>query len=103
MMATMAEPTAACPGPRGAWAPVVDHGRCEAKGPCVPACPYDVLAIEHIHDDDWAALGLIGKARSLAHKRQTAYPVAAESCRGCGLCVEACPEHAITLVALATD
>ena len=25
--------------------PVIDPTRCEAKGPCVPICPYDVLAI----------------------------------------------------------
>ncbi len=94
--------TADCPGPRGAWEPVVDHGRCEAKGPCVPACPYDVLAVEPIRADDWAALNPLEKLRSFAHRRRTSYPVAIDQCRGCGECVAVCPEHAITLVARTT-
>ncbi len=48
--------------------------------------------------DDYGSLGLVGKLRSTAHRRMTAYPVHADRCQECGLCVEACPEGAITLV-----
>jgi 4Fe-4S ferredoxin len=43
-------------------------------------------------------LSLFGKARSVAHRRQTAYTPRADACHACGLCVVACPEAAITLV-----
>jgi NAD-dependent dihydropyrimidine dehydrogenase PreA subunit len=49
-------------------------------------------------DADFGSLGFLGKARSLAHRRQTAYAVRADQCHACGLCVVACPEAAITLV-----
>lgn len=76
---------------------MIDHGRCEAKGPCVDACPYDVLGVQQISSADWAELGVIAKLRSRAHGRRTAYAVAPDACRGCGLCVEVCPEQAIHL------
>ena len=78
--------------------PVVDHGRCEAKRDCVRECPYDVFEVRRMDLDDYASLGLMGKLRSTAHRRMTAYPVHADRCQECGLCVATCPEEAITLV-----
>ncbi len=58
--------------------PVVDHGRCEAKRDCVRVCPYDVFEVRRMDPDDFTALGLLGKLRTTAHRRMTAYPVNAD-------------------------
>jgi 4Fe-4S ferredoxin len=89
-----------CNAPAGAYRPVIDHARCEGKRDCVRVCPYDVFEVRRIDDADFAALGLLAKVKSLAHRRQTAYAVRAELCRACGQCVKACPEKAIKLRAL---
>ena len=91
-------PGEACKAPAGAWAPEINRGKCEGKGDCVEVCPYDVFEVRRIDDADFAALGFIGRLKSRAHKRQTAYTPGADRCRACGLCVLACPEKAITLV-----
>lgn len=79
--------------------PVIDHARCEGKRDCVRVCPYDVFEVRRIDDADFARLGALAKLKSLAHRRQTAYTPRADACHACGLCVTACPERAIKLVA----
>lgn len=86
-----------CKAPAGAWRPVVDHARCEGKKDCVAVCPYDVFEVRRMDDADYAGLGFLGKLKSLAHGRQTAYTPRADACHACGLCVVACPEKAIFL------
>ena len=88
-----------CEAKPGAFRPVVDRARCEAKGDCVEVCPYDVFEVRTIARDDFAALSLLGKLKSIAHGRRAAYAIRSEHCRACGLCVVACPERAIELVA----
>ena len=83
--------------PRDRVRPVVDHGRCEAKRACVAVCPVDVFEIRRITPEDFDRLRPLGKVRSVAHRRMTAYAVRADSCDGCGLCVTACPDQAIVL------
>ena len=78
--------------------PVIDHGRCEAKRECIAVCPYDVFEVHRMDVADFQGLGLMGKLRTTAHRRMTAYAVRAEDCNECGECVSACPEDAITLV-----
>ena len=82
-----------------AFAPEVDRAKCEGKRDCVDVCPYDVFEVRRIEDGDFAALGWLGKLKSVAHGRKTSYTPKADGCRACGLCVVACPEKAIRLVA----
>lgn len=86
-----------CRAEPGAWIPVVDHARCEGKKDCVAVCPYDVFEVRRIDDGDFAKLGFLGKLRSVAHGRKTAYTPRSDACQACGLCVVACPEQAISL------
>ncbi|WP_437502219.1 4Fe-4S binding protein [Sorangium sp. So ce1099] len=88
-----------CRAEPGAFRPVVDRNRCEAKGDCVEVCPYHVFEIARIASADFDALSLRGKLKSLVHGRKTAMTPNAAQCQACGLCVVACPEEAIQLVA----
>jgi NAD-dependent dihydropyrimidine dehydrogenase PreA subunit len=88
---------AECRQPPGRFEPVIDRSRCEAKGPCVPACPYSVLAIRPLADPDKASLGFFARLKARAHGNRQAYAIHPEACRACGKCVEVCPEKAITL------
>ena len=87
-----------CLAAPGKYVPVVDRGACEGKRDCVDVCPYDVFEVRRIDDADFAKLSFLGKMKSRAHDRQTAYTPKANLCQACGLCVVACPEKAITLV-----
>lgn len=87
-----------CRAEPGKYRPVVDRGRCEGKADCVQVCPYDVFEVRRIDDEDFDALSFLGKLKSRAHRRRTAYTPRADACKACGLCVVACPERAIRLV-----
>jgi NAD-dependent dihydropyrimidine dehydrogenase PreA subunit len=86
-----------CAAPAATWLPTVDHARCEGDRSCTEVCPNDVFEVRRIGDADFAALGRFNRLKVIAHGRQTAYTPHADACRACGLCVVACPEHAITL------
>jgi NAD-dependent dihydropyrimidine dehydrogenase PreA subunit len=88
-----------CRAEPGAYRPVVNQNRCEGKRDCVEVCPYDVFEVRTIEDADFAQLSFLGKLKSRAHGKLMAYTPRAELCQACGLCVVACPEKAIQLVA----
>jgi NAD-dependent dihydropyrimidine dehydrogenase PreA subunit len=87
-----------CRAQPGTFRPVINRARCEGKRDCVEVCPYGVFEVRRIDDADFARLSLLGRLKSRAHGRQTAYTRAADQCHACGLCVVACPEKAISLV-----
>jgi len=81
----------------GVMLPVIDALRCEAKGPCVPICPYDVLALRVVTPAEKAALPLLARFKLFVHGGKQAFAIDPDACRGCGLCVQVCPEKAIKL------
>jgi len=86
-----------CKHPAGAFAPVIDRGRCEGKGVCVKVCPTDVFIVGALPDDERRKLNFAARIKGFAHRWQQALLVNPNACEGCGKCVEACPEQAITL------
>lgn len=87
-----------CRAEAASHAPVIDRSRCEGKAECIAVCPYDVFEVRRMDDADFEQLSLLGRLKSRAHRRRTAYTPRADACRACGLCVVVCPENAITLV-----
>jgi 4Fe-4S ferredoxin len=87
-----------CKADPGLFHPEVDTRCCEGKGDCEAVCPYHVFEVGRMSDETFAALPLLVKLKVWAHGKKTAYTPSADACRGCGLCVVACPEHAIRLV-----
>jgi 4Fe-4S ferredoxin len=90
--------SATCRQSPGTFAPVINRNKCEGKGPCVPICPDDVIELGTLTKADRAGLSLIGKIKAFTHGGKQAFVVAPNLCSACGLCVQACPEKAITLV-----
>lgn len=94
---TNPESGAGCSQDPGKFAPVVDFAKCEGKGDCVRVCPESVFELRRIDPVDYTALPLLNKFKLRVHGMKVAYTPRADACRTCGLCVSACPEHAITL------
>ncbi|HRK74062.1 MAG TPA: ferredoxin family protein [Rhodothermales bacterium] len=87
-----------CKEEAGILSPVIDFNKCEAKGPCIEVCPYDVFEMQKIADEDFSKLTFIGKLKTKAHGNKKAYAIKPMDCHACGLCVTACPESAIKLI-----
>ena len=99
--AEAAQPGGGCKADPGHFRPVVDVGRCEGKAQCVSVCPYGVFQVGRVDEEVFRTLPLLVKLKLWAHGKKTAYTPHSDACHACGLCVTACPEHAIRLVRLA--
>jgi len=82
----------------GLLRPVIDRNRCEGKQDCLRVCPYNVFELHKLGARERAELSVVGRIKAFFHGYEQAYAVRAEACHACGLCVTACPEHAIKLV-----
>jgi 4Fe-4S ferredoxin len=86
-----------CKHDAGAFAPVINRDRCEAKEDCVRVCPYNVFEVRKVSEHDRGALRMRSRLKLWVHGNRQAYAVNANQCHACGLCVAACPEKAIKL------
>jgi 4Fe-4S ferredoxin len=77
--------------------PVINRKLCENKGSCVAVCPYDVFVIRELDEEDKRGLGPLGRVKLWVHGGKQAYADFADRCQGCGACLAACPESAISL------
>jgi NAD-dependent dihydropyrimidine dehydrogenase PreA subunit len=89
-----------CAPEAGRVVPLVDRGRCEAKEDCVRVCPYHVFEVRRLTDAEHQDLGWLARAKLWVHGGRQAFAVWADQCHACALCVTACPEKAISLVAV---
>jgi 4Fe-4S ferredoxin len=90
-----------CPQEPGRVAPVIASHKCEGAGDCAAVCPYDVFELRKLTEGELGALPWMAWIKVKVHGGKQAFVIHPEACHACGLCVTACPEHAIRL--LATD
>ena len=79
--------------------PIIDSSRCEGAGDCVEVCPFDVFELRKPTTTEWEKLTWLARLKVTVHGGKQGFVVSPDACETCGLCVRACPEHAIRLTA----
>jgi NAD-dependent dihydropyrimidine dehydrogenase PreA subunit len=77
--------------------PVINRKLCENKAACAAVCPYNVFVIRELDPEDKRQLGTLNRVKLWVHGGKQAYADYADRCQGCGACLTACPESAISL------
>jgi Pyruvate/2-oxoacid:ferredoxin oxidoreductase delta subunit len=81
--------------------PKIDYGKCKGRGLCVNVCPENIFEIRNLEEimycEEFKASGICPEPR-FSVKDKRSYPVNVNNCTACELCVNECPEKAITLV-----
>jgi 4Fe-4S ferredoxin len=78
--------------------PVINFNRCKAHGVCTHVCNQNVFMIKQITVEQFGELSFLGKLKALLNDNHKSFAVNPENCIGCGLCVDACGENAISLL-----
>jgi 4Fe-4S ferredoxin len=78
--------------------PVIDARKCEGKEDCIRVCPFSVFEVRKLTAEELGALPFFPRLKVKLHGSKQAFVTNAKDCESCGLCVTACPEHAIKLV-----
>lgn len=82
--------------------PVINYEKCTGRGICVEVCPEDIFEIRNLDQilfcEETKAAGICPEPK-YATKDKRSYPVNVDNCTECKICLEKCPEQAITLVA----
>lgn len=87
-----------CKQAPGTMIPVIDRNRCEGKADCVAVCPVAVFSVDTLANSERQQLSFRGKVKGFFHGWQQAMLVNPYACEACGLCVQSCPEKAISLI-----
>jgi NAD-dependent dihydropyrimidine dehydrogenase PreA subunit len=77
---------------------MIDTTRCEGKEDCVRVCPYGVFEVRRLSAEERRRLSPLTRVKVAVHGGKQAFVINGDQCHACGLCVTACPEHAIRLI-----
>lgn len=92
----MKHTTSNCEDEGGKLVPIINLNNCGGKEDCIPACPYEVLEMRPISNQDRETLNLKGKLKTFFNENK-AFVTDTNLCHACGICVQICPEKAIRL------